>query len=201
MYESQSRARGMIITWVRNWNCPPSQFLHSNHKVRKNCKEEQGGNDDETDNLVKVTRISPSNHADAMLVHDPAISDDANAYDSVEIRKVPCDVVFGSVKKREGKSANQHSDVEIRNPRSFIGKPHFSFDLDWCCDFPRDPDLGRQRIDSMVVPDGRQVPFIVYLGLRNPIRSSIPRARFEVLRERSESGGREWSQHVGHGDP
>ena len=53
----------------------------------------------------------------------------------------------------------------------------------------------------MIVPDRRQVPFIVLFGLRNPIRSSIPRARFEVLRERSESGGREWSQHVGHGDP
>ena len=24
MYESQSRTRGMIITWVRNWNRPPS---------------------------------------------------------------------------------------------------------------------------------------------------------------------------------
>lgn len=84
---------------------------------------------------------------------------------------------------------------------SFIGKPHFSFDLDRCCDFPRDPNLGRQRVDGMVVPDRRQVPFIVYLGVRNPIRSSIPRTRFEVLRERSESGGREWAQHVGHGDP
>jgi len=89
MYTSQSRS---II--IGNRDRLPSQFLHSNHKVRKNCKEEQGADDDESDNLVKVTRISPSNHTDAVLVHDPAISDNANADGSVEIRKVPSDVVL-----------------------------------------------------------------------------------------------------------
>ena len=59
-----------------------------------------------------MARISPPNHADAMLVDDPTISlaspgrlsairqadrrayDDTNADDSVEIGKVPCDVVL-----------------------------------------------------------------------------------------------------------
>lgn len=81
-----------------------------------------------------MTRISPSNHADALLVHDPAISladlcqfnevqpadwrayDNAYADDSVEKRKVPSDIVLRRVKKCEGQCANQHSNVEIRNP-------------------------------------------------------------------------------------
>jgi len=83
-----------IITRVRDRNRPPSQFLHSNDKVGENCKEEQGADDNESDNLVEVTRISPSNHADAVLVHDPTISDDANADNSIEIRKVLSDLVL-----------------------------------------------------------------------------------------------------------
>jgi hypothetical protein len=81
-----------------------------------------------------VTRISPSNHANAVLVHEPAISlasvswfnrthpasrkayEDANADGSVEIRKFLRDIVLRSVKKCEGQCANQHCDIEIGNP-------------------------------------------------------------------------------------
>ena len=81
-----------------------------------------------------MTRISPSNHADTVLVHEPAISltsarrlgevqtvnweayEDANADDSVEISEVLSHIVLRSVEKRKGQCANQHSDVEVRNP-------------------------------------------------------------------------------------
>lgn len=91
------------------------------------------------------------------------------------------------------------SGVKVLTP--FIRKPHFSFDLDRGCDFLRDPDLGRQRVDGMVVSDCRHVPFIVWVRVRDSIRSSIPRPRCEVFRERGESRGREWGQHIGHGNP
>jgi len=81
-----------------------------------------------------VPWVSPPNHTDAVLVHDPAISldrycqldairtiygetyDDPYADGSIEIRKVPSNVVSGGVEKREGQCANQHSNVKIGNP-------------------------------------------------------------------------------------
>lgn len=78
--------------------------------------------------------VSPPNHTDAVLVHDPAISldrycqldairatceetyDDPHADGSIEIRKVPSNIVFGRVEKREGQCANQHPNVKIGNP-------------------------------------------------------------------------------------
>jgi len=186
---------------IRNRDSLPSQFLQSNHKVGENRKEEQGADDGESDNLVEVTRISPSNHANAVLVHKPAISEDANADDSVEIRKFLRDIILRSVEKCEGQCANQHSNVEIGNPSSFVGKPHFSLDLDWGRNFLRYPDLGRQRVDGMVVPDGGQISFVVRLRLRDSVRSSILRADFKVFRERGEGGGRKWGQHVGYCGP
>jgi len=87
------KSRG-ISAGVGDRNRPPSQFLYSNHEVGENCKEEQGADNDKSHNLVEVTRISSSNHADAVLVHDITISDDANADDSVEIGKIPSDVVL-----------------------------------------------------------------------------------------------------------
>jgi len=84
---------------------------------------------------------------------------------------------------------------------SFVGKPYFGFDLDRGCDFLGDPDLGRQRVDGMIVPGGGHISFIVQLRIRDSIRSSVPRPGCKVFRERSKGCGREWSQHVGHGDP
>ena len=78
--------------------------------------------------------VSPPDHTDAMLVHDPAISldiscqpaaipaicqeiyDDPDADGSIEIRKVPSNIIFGGVEKRKGQCANQHSNVKIGNP-------------------------------------------------------------------------------------
>ena len=73
------------------------------------------------------------------------------------------------------------SGVKVLTP--FIRKPHFSFDLDRGCDFLRDPDLGRQRVDGMVIPDGGHVPFVVHIRVRDSIGSGIPRPSREVLRE------------------
>jgi hypothetical protein len=78
--------------------------------------------------------VSPPNHTDAMLVHDPTISLDTlcqldairaicqETYDnpyadgSIEIRKVPSDIVLGGIEKREGQCAHQYSNVKIGNP-------------------------------------------------------------------------------------
>jgi len=190
---------GIII--IRDWDFLPSQLLHSDHKIGQDCEEQQSADNDKPENLVKVPWISPPNHTDAMLVHDPAISDDPYADGSIEICKVLSNVVFGGVEKREGQCADQHSNIKIRNPCSFVGKPYFSFDLDRSCNFLGDPDLGRQRVDGVIVPSGGHVSFMVQLRIRDSIRSSVPRPDSKVFRERSKSGGREWSQHVGHGDP
>ena len=84
---------------------------------------------------------------------------------------------------------------------SFVGKPYFCFDLDRGRNLLRDPDLGRQRVDGMVIPDGGHVPFVVHICVRDSVGSGIPRPSREILRERSEGGGRKRGQHVGHGDP
>ena len=100
-----------------------------------------------------------------------------------------------------------HTDAPLHFPRfenvhtSFIGKPYFSLDLDWRCDFLRDPDLGRQRVDGVIVPDVGHVPLMVRLCVRDSIRSSISWPGPEAFRERGKGAGGEWGQHVGHGDP
>ena len=78
--------------------------------------------------------VTPPNHTDTVLVHDPAISldrsyqldairaicqetyDDPDTDGSIEIRKVLSNIVLGGVEKREGQCANQHSNVKIGNP-------------------------------------------------------------------------------------
>jgi len=190
-----------VITGVRDWDHPPSQLFHSDHKVGQDCKEKQGADNDKPGDLVKVAWISPTNHADAVLVHDPAISDDSYADGGIEIRKVPSDIVLRGVEKGEGQCANQYSNIKIRDPRSLIGKPHPSFDLDRGCDFLWDSDLGRQRVDGMVIPDGGHVSFLVRLRIRDSIRSGILRPGSNALWERSKGSGRERMQDVVHRNP
>ena len=114
-----------------------------------------------------------------------------DADDRVSICKIARYIVLRGVEQGKSEGPDKNSHVQVGDPSckfsavtsaahnedsprtSFIRKPDLSFNLDRCSNLLRYPDLGRDAIDSMIVPHRGHLAVFIALSLWDIIVASV----------------------------